>query len=45
MLEQSLEHNPWILSKIFYAGAHDLLGIVVTMSGGRESSVSILFYT
>ena len=26
-----------------YAGAHDLLGVVVTMSGGHESSVSIIF--
>ena len=30
---------------ILYAGAHDLLGVVATMSGGRESSVSIKFYT
>ena len=35
----------WILSKTFYAGAHDLLGVVVTMSGGHELSASITFYT
>ena len=42
---QSLDSVYNILFKTFYAGTHDLLDIVVILSGGHESSIFIIFYT